>query len=264
MLGVLVACIAVSAVAPAAVGGAQICLRATGCVPQFEIDVGGKVSPQALPRAKHAAVRIGINGRIKQGPPLALREALLDVDKNLEVNARGLPACRVNRRDIAGNNILRRVERACGDAIVGRGRAGISVSSPGQIPQSLASRVVLLNKGVRNGLIVLNAHAEIRLPVPRLLSARIEVRRSNRGWTARVTIPVIAGGFGAITHFALNVGREFIHRGKRRSLLSARCPDGKLTVSAKKLVFRNEANLPGAAAQTVLKGNLLVPCKPKG
>jgi hypothetical protein len=208
-------------------------------------------------------VRLGITGRVTQGPSLALREGVLDLDEDLEVTAKGLPACRANRRDIGPGNVLRGIEKACGDAIVGRGRVGISVSFPGQTPLSLSSRVVVFSSGFRDGAILLHAAAEIRVPVPRLLSARIEVRQSDQGSTVRVRTPVIAGGSGAITNFALNVGRKFIYRGKRRSLLAARCPDGKLEVSAKRLFFKNEANLPGAAAQTVMQGILVVPCRPK-
>jgi hypothetical protein len=187
----------------------------------------------------------------------------MSVDKDLEINARGLPACRANRRDLGFANFLRKLEKACGDAIVGRGRVGILVSFPGQIPRSLSSRVVVFNNGVRDGATLLHAAAEAGVGDPRLLSARIEVRRKGFGWTAQVRTPAIADGSGAITNFSLNLHRDFTYRGRPRSLFSARCPDGKFKLSMPKLVFRNEANVPGVAPRTILKGSLQVPCRPR-
>lgn len=227
--------------------------------------MGGKVLPQVLPRGKPAAVRVGINGRIKQGPPLALREAAFDMDRDVKLDVRGLPVCQ-NRElhpAIGRANALRRAEKRCGGSIVGRGRVGISFTFPNQAPIPESSRVVVFNGGLRDGTIVFYALTETKVPVPSLLNARIEVRRKGSGWIAVAKTPVIAGGSGAITRFALNLGRKFTYSGKRRSLLSARCSDGKFKFSVPKLLFRNEANIPSAAPRTILQGNLIVPCKPK-
>lgn len=128
----------------------------------------------------------------------------------------------------------------------------------------VTGRVALFNVGIREGAITLRAAAEIKLPVPNLLVATIEIRRKPPGWTVRARTPVVAGGSGSLTYVALSIGRKFAFRGKRRSFLSARCPDGKFKISTPKLEFRNEAELPNIAPRTILKGSLCVPCKPKG
>jgi hypothetical protein len=262
----LVICAIAIGVVVSSAGAANVCLRATplACFPHLDFDLGGSVSPRSLPKGKFAPVRFEIDGRVKQGPPVALRDGILIVDKDIDVDVRGLPVCRGGAYDIRRDDGLRWVERACAEAVVGRGRVGVSIGFPEQSPVSVSSRVVLFNGGVRNGAIALHAIAEIRTPAPSLLNATIEVRKPGRGWTARLRVPVIAGGSGAITRFRLNLGRKFTYRGERKSFLSARCPDGVFKLSLPKLLFRNEARIPGVGSQTILKGGLAVPCRPKG
>ncbi|HEX5762218.1 MAG TPA: hypothetical protein VFY04_03745 [Solirubrobacterales bacterium] len=69
---------------------------------------------------------------------------------------------------------------------------------------------------------------------------------------------------GSLLDFKIRLGRRFPHDGEKRSLLTARCPDGRFEVSASKALLRNEANLPGVPAVTILKRKVLVPCKPAG
>lgn len=253
--------------------GAAVCLRIGGCGPErdlLEVDMkGSRFAPIAMPRRMFvpAAFKTNVGIGMSLGShPSALREALFEVDRDVAVNVRGLPVCKTDgpRLSIRRPNELRRAEKACGASVVGRGQSSFSIAFPGLPPISRSSRVVLFNGGVRDGATVLHALAEIKVPVPRVLVARIEILpRTGDGQSVRVTTPVVAGGAGSLTHVALNVGRNFAFRGKRRSFLSARCPDGKFEVAAKMLRFRNEAGLPSAAAQTLLRGNYAVPCKPK-
>jgi hypothetical protein len=230
----------------------------------LDFDLEASVSPKSLPKGKPTPVRFEIAGGIEQGPSVALREATAVVDKDVDVSVEGLPLCDFGgpRHPIRRPDELRQLETRCGDAIVGRGRVGFSIAFPGLEPVFVASRVALFNATTK-GAIRLIAVAETRVPVPSLLAASVEIRKAGRGWTARVKVPVIAGGSGAITHFTLNMGRKFTYRGERRSFLSARCPDGVFKLNLPKLIFRNEARIPGVGAQTVLKGGFAVPCKPR-
>lgn len=53
-------------------------------------------------------------------------------------------------------------------------------------------------------------------------------------------------------------------KSRKTGYLEARCPDGAFKVNSPKTVFKNEANTPGFAATTVLKGSLVLPCTPQG
>jgi hypothetical protein len=132
----------------------------------------------------------------------------------------------------------------------------------------LASRLVAFNGGSRDGAIRLLVHAFAPAPLERALIARVDLKRVGpakgpTGWEAVAKIPRIGSGHGSLTAFRLNLKRFFFHRGKRKSFLSARCPDGELRVSAPRLEFRNEADVPGIAPRTIFTGGLLAPCEPK-
>lgn len=261
-------CVAVGGVAASAAGGVETCLRsAGGCLPRFDFSVDGSVSPSSLPRVRKAPVRLGVAGRIEQGPALALREAVFAGDGDVGLNVKGLPACdnRGPRLLVRHPNELRWHEKRCRASIVGRGRVWISISFPEMDPIPVSTRVVLLYGGTSRGAILLYVLAKIDMPVPVVLAASVHVRRKPGGrWSARAEIPRIAGGSGAITRFSLRVGKRFTYRGGRKSLFSARCPDGELSFEAAKLLFKNEARIPSVAAQTVLKSRISVPCRPRG
>lgn len=254
-------------------GAPSVCLRAVavGCPPTLNLDLDARVSPRSLPKKKPALVGLRIGARVRTSDgtqPPALREAIFDVDKDMDVDVSGLPACRDRgpRIPVGRGGGLRRAEKACGDAIVGSGRVWILIGFPGQVPMQPSSKVTLFNGGVRDGAIVLFALTEIKVPKPRTLAARIEVKRIERGrygWQANVKVPVIAGGRGSLADLSLRLRRRFFSRGTRKSFLSARCRDGTLRIRAPKILFRNEADKPGVAPRTVFKGNLVVPCQPK-
>jgi hypothetical protein len=53
----------------------------------------------------------------------------------------------------------------------------------------------------------------------------IEQRRGGFRYRARIDVPPIAAGFGAITHLDVAIGRRYRAAGKQRSYASARCSD---------------------------------------
>lgn len=249
---------------------APVCpLKVAGCPPRLDFDLNARVSPRSLPKKTLAPVGLRVGARVRYSDgtqPPALREAILDVE-DVEVDVRGLPVCRDRglRVPVRRGGELRRAKRACGDAILGSGRVGILIGYPQLAPVSLSSEVTLFNSGVRGGVIVLFALAEAKVPVPRTLAARIEVERvgkGRRGLQVKVRVPMIAGGRGSLTDLSLRLPRRRFSGAARKSFLSARCPDGRLRIGARKILFRNETGKPGAAPQTVLRGNLMVPCRP--
>src|SRR5215216_267450 len=56
----------------------------------------------------------------------------------------------------------------------------------------------------------------------------IEQRRGGFRYRARIDVPPIAAGFGAITHLDVAIGRRYRAAGKQRSYVSARCSDNIL------------------------------------
>lgn len=193
--------------------------------------------------------------------PSALREAVVDVDKDVEMDVRGLPAC--GYRQIAVRDVGAARQR-CRRAIVGSGEAEASLLLPGTERMSTRSRLTVFNGGRRGRSTMLFVHGYAQLPQPKAVVARIEVERIAGGLHSVIDVPAIADGYGSLTEISLKLRRSFFHRGERRSFLSARCPDGVFRVQMPRALFKNEARIPGVAAQTVLKGALAVPCRPQG
>lgn len=235
------------------------------CTGSLEVKIdSARVTPRALP--KRTLTPVSFAGKITisnsdGSHPQALREAVLGIDKDVKIDVSGLSVC--GYKKLAGRD-TRQIRRACGDAIVGEGVAEFHIAYPENAPIPLPIPVTVVSGGVRAGVTTLFAHAFITVPVPRAVVATIEIRkRGELGLTATVRVPRIAEGYGSLTKASLKLRRFFRLRGKKRSFLSARCPDGVFKLKTPKLLFRNETQAAGTAAQTILKGGLAVPCTSK-
>lgn len=192
----------------------------------------GGISPLKLPRRGKAPVTarlVGEIGTVDGSHPPALRSVALDIDRTIGIDAVGLPICR-EARLVARPTA--EVERACGRAIVGSGKAEVEVAFPEQAPFSATGPVVLLNGGVRGRTTLVLLHAYVAVPAPTAVVTRATVTRVVRGRFGlhiEARIPRIAGGYGSVTRFELKVGRKFTHRGRQKSFLMAGCPTGRWT-----------------------------------
>ncbi len=95
----------------------------------FLRDNGG-ITPTKLPRHEQAPVTAYINGTIGTvdgSHPPAISSVIADFDKNIEVNAKGLPSCQMVK--LAARSTAD-VRKACPDAIVGEGAAEPQVVAP--------------------------------------------------------------------------------------------------------------------------------------
>lgn len=239
------------------------------CGDRIDLDVRDvRVFPSALPDGTRAPVAFGGKARISVasgGHPSALREVLLAVDKSVKVDVGDVPVCRGGGRDV--RRTLRQIEKECGEAVVGRGKASFSISFPSFPSTPESSKVVLFNGEARGRATMLfYAVAQVKVPVPQLVVAEIRVKRVKKGrygWQATVKVPVIAGGSGSLTGVSLRLHRLF-GRTAKKSFLSAGCRDGRLQLKILNALFRNEVKAPGVASQTALKGTTTIPCTSSG
>ena len=107
-------------------------------------------------------------------------------------------------------------------------------------------------------------HAFIPIPVPTAILTVVTASKQGSGLRTTSEIPVIAEGYGSLLDFKFKLGKTFSYRGTKVGYFEARCPDGVFKSEVKKLLFRNEAKVPGVAPQTVLKGGPAVPCTTQG
>jgi len=252
------------AVGAAAVASAtQITLRAGNLVVTF----GGNVTPKVLPKKRFAPAGARIFGKVKTTDgthPSAFREAIFDIDKNVIVNSKGMPICKpgqLTARDTAA------AKRVCGKTTVGKGIAHAEIAFAEQAPIKVASPLLVFNGGTRGGKTKLLIHTFITVPVPAAIVTQVTLKKVHKGRFGMhgvAKIPVIAGGAGSALDFSFKIKRNYRFKGKKRSFLMARCPDGKFLVRTTKTLFKNEAHTPGVAARTVLHGALATPCKGRG
>lgn len=251
LLMVLALSAAVAVGVTAIASAAQFTTRGGNLITTF----GGNSIPSKLPKNRYAPVKANIFGKIKTSDgthPSALREAVVNFDKDVKVDPRGLPVCKPGQLEARNTRAAKRV---CGKTIVGTGKGNAQISFPEQRPIKVPSPITIFNGGGNARRAKLLIHVFITVPVPAAIVTQVNIKKKGSGVTSTAKVPVIAGGSGSVLDFRFNVGRGRLNM--------AKCPDGKFRVNAKKIVFRNETREPGVAAQTVLRGALQVPCRPR-
>lgn len=252
---------AVVALAVAAIAGAASTkIRAGNLILTF----GGTSSPSKLPKAKYVPGKATIFGKIETSDgthPSALRETLVDVDKDVKINVKGLPVCKASQLTARNTAAARKV---CGKTTVGSGIAHAEIAFPEQKPIIVASPITVFNGGGNAGKSKLLIHTFITVPVPAAIVTQVTITKKGTGIHAVAKVPVVAGGSGSVIDYRFKLGRSYTYKGKKMSYAMGKCPDGVFKVRTPKTVFKNEAKVPGVAPQTILKGALAIPCTPKG
>jgi hypothetical protein len=221
-----------------AVIGAALALIAGGsALAKFDVvQVGnlvlshdGGISPTKLPRHEQAPVDAFISAAIAtvDGSHLpAAREALIDLDRNIHVNAEGLPVCKGSQLGSRRTDAARRV---CREAIVGRGNARVEIAFPEQPSIMASSPLTMFNGGVRGRKTTIFIHAFITVPVPAAVVTTVELTPTPGKYGTRIVakVPPIAGGSGSLTDARLEIDRKFTYKGRKVSYLTASCPTGR-------------------------------------
>jgi hypothetical protein len=223
----------------------------------LKVTADGGFSPTALPKTKLAPIGLNISGKIETTDgthPPALREFIVETDKNGTINAKGLATCTIGKL-VARET--KAAEAACPKAIVGEGKTDVEIAFPEQSPITVHSKLVAFNGGVKGGVTTILIHAFLKNPVSAAVVTTVKVSKihSGRFGTKSVaSIPVIAGGNGSPVFFELNVKKKFTFKGKSQSYLLAKCPDGHINA-------RGTAKFSDGRS---LSGEIVRPCTPKG
>jgi hypothetical protein len=240
--------LAVSGTALAANGGERPISVTVG---GLQLTVDGDVAPTALPEKELAPIGFHAEGRLAStdGEPLPpLEQIVLDSSRGGVVNAVGLPACAYDKLRATSTETA---VKACPEAIVGRGKAEVEVAFPEQAPFDAVGPIVLFNGGVRGGTTTIYAHTYVDVPAPTAVIVTVRATKEDDGVYGLhtvATIPVIAGGAGAVKSFELSIHRLFTYRGRRESFLEARCEHGRFLARVE-FALRSGETLAGAVTR---------------
>lgn len=227
----------------------------------------GGVSPKKLPKKTYAPVTVNVKGQVSSktgGHPAAIREALIDFDKNGKIDTTGLPVCKGSQLESRDTKSAKQV---CGKTIVGSGNGKIEIAFQEQSPIAVNAPITVFNGGTKGGKTTLYIHTFITVPVPAAVVTTVTIKKVHKGRYGLSTvskIPVIAGGSGSVLSFDLNVGKKYTYKGKKRSYIEARCTDGHFNAKVIKAIFKDEDGAAPNEGTTTLNGTVIRPCTPKG
>jgi hypothetical protein len=219
----LAALIAVSVAGIASAGNKPVTVEAGNLIFTFN----GGFSPTKLPKRKLAPIMLQASGKIatKDGShPPALKEVIVETDKNGTINTKGVAVCKsgqLQSRDTSA------AEKACKKAIIGKGTTNVEIAFPEQKPIQVSSKLLVFNGGTAGGKTTLFIHAYITVPTPAAIVTTVKIKKIHHGrygLKSIATVPKIAGGSGSVKSFSLTVGKQHT--------LMAKCPDGKLQAHA--------------------------------
>jgi hypothetical protein len=187
----------------------------------------GGFSPSKLPKKKLAPITLTASGKIatKDGThPPALKEVVVETDKNGAINVKGIKVCKsgqLQSRDTAA------ARKACPKSIIGTGKTTVEVQFPEQKPIDVNSELLVFNGGTSGGTTTLYIHAYFSAPVTGAIVTTVKIKKHKNGrygLKSVATIPKIAGGSGSVKSFDLKINKK--------GVLTAKCPDGKLQAHA--------------------------------
>lgn len=184
----------------------------------------GGIAPTALPRHTDAPISVRVDGTVKtlsaERPP-ALRHIAIAINRGGRIDTQGLPVCRRSQIESAS---AEQALAACRRSLVGRGRFVGSATFPEQNAFPLKGGILAFNSVVDGGRAIL-AHVYGTDPFPnsRIIVFHIRETEGTFGTVLSAALPASLNRYGYLKRIVLDLRREFVHRGRTRSYLSAAC-----------------------------------------
>jgi hypothetical protein len=210
----------------------------------LEVTYNGGFSPTTLSKKKLTPITFNASGSIKTldgTHPPALKEAIVETDKNGTLSTKGIPVCKAGQLQARDTNAAMKV---CGKSLIGTGTTTVEVQFPEQRPVPVTSKLLVLNGGTSGGKTTLYIHAYFSAPVTGAIVTTVKIKKVHNGrygLKSVATIPKIANGAGSVKTFSLTINKK--------GVLMAKCPDGKLQAKATG-VFADGTKATGSIVRT--------------
>jgi len=187
----------------------------------------GRQAPNTLPRSKPAPVTVRMVGEVRSATGRSeqlpqLRTISVAINRQGKLFDRGLPVCEVRANEPATEAEARRI---CGESLVGSGRVAVQVRIPTQPFFLVHARLLVFKGPVRDGHKLILAQAYTEDP-PGAFILTFRVARQAKGAFGTVlstSLPRSAWQWAYLTRFEMSLHRTYVHRGVRRSYVSAAC-----------------------------------------
>jgi hypothetical protein len=254
---IIVALAATLVLSIAAIAAAEkpITVKAGNLVLSFN----GGVTPKALSKTKMEPITLNVSGKIGTADGShtpAIKEIVIDTDKNGSIDVSGVPTCKQGQLEAqtsAG------AEKQCKPAILGTGTTDVEVLFPESSPIPIHSKLIAFNGGTKGGTTTLYIHAYLTSPITSALVTTVKISKEHKGpygIRSIAAVPKIANGAGSVTAFSLTFPKKlFAYKGKKHGYLLAKCSNGK---------FLAQAEAKFADGTKVGPAQIVRSCTPKG
>ncbi|MEZ5076435.1 MAG: hypothetical protein R2725_03220 [Solirubrobacterales bacterium] len=225
----------------------------------LKLKVNGNFFPQKLPKKKFAGVGLKVSSWVSTVDgthPPALKEFNVETDKNGYIDTTGYPKCKSGQLQARTTDDALKV---CKQALVGKGKTTVEVEFADQPPIDVNSELLVFNGGTKGGKTTLYVHAYFNAPITGAIVTTVKTKKIHKGpygTLATSRIPEIGNGAGSVTFFTLTINKKFTYKGKKRSVLNARCANGKLRARGEATFYDDSTKIKNA--------EVLRPCTPKG
>ncbi len=235
--GLALALMAVAALSPRPARGEVAQARET------VIGVSGETIPSKLPRSRMAPsrLRLGFTSETPSAPTTPEITAIrLEVSRNIAFQTAGLPSCPI--ADLYSESS--QAGQVCAGSLIGHGTVISEVTLPGQAPATIEGHLLAFyDLGEGQSRILAQVTSAGAVPLTYVIPFTIEKTRGIYGTALYVHhMQFIAGIcrrghpncfsqtytykgiYGHISKFDLALDRQFVHAGRRTSVVSADCP----------------------------------------
>jgi hypothetical protein len=187
----------------------------------------GGIKPSTLPRRSFAPVAVWVSGSVRSTSGQAerlpqMKRIEVAINRQGRLYDRGLPVCHARQIRKASEA---EAKRACGGAIVGRGRVTVQARLANQRPFTVPAKLLAFNGPRRNGRKQILAEAFAKKPPGSfILSFSVSRRKGTFGTVLSMTVPAAARHWAYLTRFEMTLRRTYRYGGRRRSFITAACP----------------------------------------
>ena len=188
------------------------------------VKFSGGITPNALPRKAPVPISVQVGGTVRtlsgEQPP-ALRAITIEINRDGQLDTRGLPVC--GRRQIEPSSTAE-ARRRCGDALVGGGSYVADTAFPEQLSFPSDGHILAFNALVDGKRAILaHVYGTDPVPVTRIIVFHIRQGSGAYGTVISGQLPESLNQYGYLKEIHLSLHRTYTYNGRKRSYLSAAC-----------------------------------------